>query len=111
MRLEQGLELRLAAASVPTSAKQLLVSIRPEKIFVSKQRPAAENVFAAVVVEEIFQGATDWLVLKADGGLQLSALLANDSALSETIVRGDRVFCALHADDLSLCRRCDMFPP
>ena len=66
----------------------------------SKSKPAAENVFPATITEEIFQGPTDFLQLSAGDGLQLNALLANESALNESIVRGDRVWCALHASDL-----------
>jgi spermidine/putrescine transport system ATP-binding protein len=101
VRLEAGVELRLSALELPPHVRSITLSVRPEKILVSKSRPAAaENVFAADVEEEVFQGATDHLVLAAAQGLRLHALLANDSALTEDIVRGDRVFCALHADDL-----------
>jgi len=100
VKLAEGLELRLAAVGVPTAATRVLLSIRPEKVLVSKSRPDAENVFAAVVEEEIFQGATDYLVLAVEGGLRLNALLANESAITEAIVRGDKVWFALHADDL-----------
>ena len=100
VRLESGLELRLMAKNIPAAAQRVLVSVRPEKILVSKSRPEAENVFPATVAEEVFQGATDFLVLRAENGLVLNALLANESAHAEAIVRGDRVWCALHADDL-----------
>ena len=40
----------------------------------------------------------------ADGGLELNAILANESALNESIGRGDRVWCALHASDLVVVR-------
>ena len=100
VRLAEGMELHLAAVGVPAAARQVLLSIRPEKVLVSKNRPDAENVFAAVVEEEVFQGATDYLVLAADGGLRLNVLLANESAITESIVRGDKVWFAFHADDL-----------
>jgi len=100
VRLTAGMELRLSATGVPATASQVLLSIRPEKVLVSKSRPDAENVFSAVVEEEVFQGATDYLVLAGEGGLRLNALLANESAINESIVRGDKVWFALHADDL-----------
>lgn len=99
-RLACGLELQLAAPGVPASATKLLVSIRPEKVAVSKSRPDTANAFAALVDEEVFQGPTDYLELHLDGGLELNALLANESALNESIGRGDRVWVALHASDL-----------
>ena len=100
VRLASGLELHLEAKNLSTAAHRVLVSVRPEKILVSKSRPDAANVFTATVEEEVFQGATDYLVLRAENGLVLNALVANESAHAESIVRGDRVWCALHADDL-----------
>ena len=100
VRLTEGMELRLSAVGVPTTAKRVLLSIRPEKVLVSKTKPDAANVFTAVVEEEVFQGATDYLVLAGEGGLRINVLLANESAISESIARGDKVWFALHADDL-----------
>ena len=101
VRLTEGMELRLSAVGgVPTTAKRVLLSIRPEKVHVSKHRPDVENCFPAMVEEEVFQGATDFLVLAGEGGLRINVLLANESAISESIVRGDKVWFALHADDL-----------
>ena len=100
VRLAEGMELRISAAGVPANATRVLLSIRPEKVLVSKTKPDAANVFAAVVDEEVFQGATDYLVLAGEGGLRINALLANESAINESIVRGDKVWFALHADDL-----------
>jgi len=104
VRLACGIELQINAAGVPATATRLLIAVRPEKVAVSKRRPEAANVFAAVVEEEVFQGPTDYLELAADGGLELSAILANESALNESIGRGDRVWCALHANDLVVVR-------
>ena len=104
VRLECGIELRLNAGDIPPTAKKVLIAVRPEKIAVSKTRPDADNVFSAVVEEEVFQGPTDYLELAVAQGLVLNAILANESALNESIVRGDRVWCALHADDLVVVR-------
>ncbi len=100
VRLTCGAELQIDAAGVPAGTTRLLIAVRPEKVAVSKTRPNVPNVFAAVVEEEVFQGPTDYLELAAEGGLQLNAILANESALNESIGRGDRVWCALHASDL-----------
>jgi spermidine/putrescine transport system ATP-binding protein len=100
VRLACGAELQIDAAGVPAGATRLLIAVRPEKVAVSKTRPDVANVFAAIVEEEVFQGPTDYLELAAEGGLQLNAILANESALNESIGRGDRVWCALHASDL-----------
>jgi spermidine/putrescine transport system ATP-binding protein len=102
--LKGGLEFVLPAASWPDGATKALVSIRPEKIHVSKQPLAAENVFVARVEAEVFKGALDHLVLVTEGGARLNAVVANESALLEAIHEGDRVFCGLHADDLVVVR-------
>ena len=100
VRLGDGLELTVASTELPAAATSALVSIRPEKICISKQRMEAENVFAARIEEEIFQGATDQLRLVTDQGTRLHALVANESAMQEAFHEGDRVYCGLHLDDL-----------
>jgi spermidine/putrescine transport system ATP-binding protein len=100
VRLQDGLELTVSALELPADAVTALVSIRPEKIHISKQRPSAENVFEARIEEEIFQGATDQLLLVTDHGTRLHALVANESAMNEAFHEGERVFCGLHFDDL-----------
>jgi spermidine/putrescine ABC transporter ATP-binding subunit len=98
--LKGGLQLTIGAANWPAKAEGVLVSIRPEKVHVSKSPIAAENVFEARVVEEVFQGASDRLTLEMPAGTRLTALVPNESAILESIHEGDRVYCGLHADDL-----------
>ena len=100
VRLAEGLELTVLSAELPAGAQTALISIRPEKIHISKHRVEAENVFEARIEEEIFQGATDQLQLVTDAGLRLHALVANESAMQEAFHEGDRVHCGLHLDDL-----------
>jgi spermidine/putrescine transport system ATP-binding protein len=100
VRLDDGQELTVAAAELPATAVKALVSIRPEKIHISKHPVQAENVFEAKIQEEIFQGATDQLWLVTDRGTRLHALVANESAMNEAFHEGDRVYCGLHLDDL-----------
>ncbi len=100
VRLDGGLELTVSALELPVDATKALVSIRPEKIHISRSRPQTENVFEARIEEEIFQGATDQLRLVTDQGTRLQALVANESAMNEAFHEGDRVFCGLHFDDL-----------
>jgi len=95
-----GLELTVAAAAWPDGAERALLSIRPEKIHVTRQLPPAEICFTAVVTEEIFKGALDHLTLSVGPGLTLQAVVANESALLEAIHAGDRVHCGLHPDDI-----------
>lgn len=104
VRLNGGLELVLPDAAWPAVASTALISIRPEKVHVTKQKITAENVFDARVEEEVFKGALDHLVLTAADGTRLNAVVANESALLEAIHEGDRVYCCLHADDLVVVR-------
>ncbi len=101
VRLEGGLELSVPAMAWPGGAARARVSVRPEKLCVSK-RPieGVENLFQAVIAEEIFQGAFDHLVLRTEAGTVLSAVVPNESAVMEALHEGDRVWCGLHADDL-----------
>jgi spermidine/putrescine transport system ATP-binding protein len=101
-----GLELTLPLAAWPAGASVALIAMRPEKVHVSKLKSPADfpagaaNIFEARIEEEIFQGATDFLVLLTAAGTRLSAVVANESALGDIFHAGDRVCCGLHADDL-----------
>lgn len=100
VRLDTGLELLVAIDELPAGARKALLSIRPEKIHISRVPAVAENVFQARIEEEIFQGATDQLRLITDQGTPFHALVANESATQEAFHEGDRVWCSLHLDDL-----------
>jgi len=100
VRVGDSLELTVASAELPAGADKALLSIRPEKIHISKHRVEAENMFEARIEEEIFQGATDQLLLVTDAGTRFHALVANESAIAEAFHEGDRVYCGLHLDDL-----------
>lgn len=105
-----GLELVLPAADWPEGATTALIAIRPEKVHVSKSKSRPEgpagttNIFEARIVEEVFQGATDHLVLVTASGTRLDAIVANESALGEIFHAGELVCCGLHADDLVVVR-------
>ena len=99
--LDGKLELVIRDANLSPDAETLLVSIRPEKIHMTKERPAGDfNVFEAEIAEEIFKGATDQLELVTKHGLALTAVAANEGAHEENCAKGDAVFCSLHASDI-----------
>ena len=105
VRLEGGLEIRVPLAAWPRDAARAIVSVRPEKVCVSKKPlPGGENGFAATITEEVFQGALDRLVLRSDAGTCFSVVVANESAMLEAFHEGDRVWCGLHFDDLVVVR-------
>lgn len=104
VRVGGGLELVVPAGIWPNGARRALISIRPEKVHVSKAPVSAENSFEARVEEEVFKGALDHLLLATTAGTVLNAVVANESALFEAIHRGDHVFCGLHASDVVVVR-------
>jgi spermidine/putrescine transport system ATP-binding protein len=100
IRVSGGLELRLPVELWPAARKRGLVSVRPEKVHVSKRPVDAPISFQASVEDEVFKGATDHLHLVTTTGTRLHVVVANESALMERIHRGDRVYCGLHPDDV-----------
>ena len=107
VKLSEGVELTVSAGELAADAANVLVSIRPEKIHIQKKKPSEENCFEARVEEEIFRGATDQLLIKTEAGLELTAVVANESAAQETSHKGDAVFCYLHPDDIVIVKRDD----
>ncbi|MBC7783358.1 MAG: ABC transporter ATP-binding protein [Burkholderiales bacterium] len=102
VRVEGGLELEVATEDFPTGPMAALVSIRPEKINVTKTRPDGENVFEATVIEELFKGATDELNVRTDGGLELTILVANEGLMEVAIHAGEKIWCQVHRGDAVL---------
>jgi spermidine/putrescine transport system ATP-binding protein len=102
---EGGLEVRVPASHW-SAGQRAIVSIRPEKVHVSKTPLSGDNVFEAHVLEEVFKGAVDRLTLRTATGTRLTAIAANESALRTAIHEGDRVWCALHADDIVVVPEC-----
>jgi spermidine/putrescine transport system ATP-binding protein len=103
IRLNGQLDLLINGAGLSDDAETLLISIRPEKIHICKQPPADQtNAFEAIIEQEVFKGATDELLLKHASGLELTAVAANESAHQECFSAGERVYCALHPNDITV---------
>jgi spermidine/putrescine transport system ATP-binding protein len=100
VRLKGGLELSVAAGELASSMTRARISIRPEKILIRPSREAGDNCFEAEIAEEIFKGATDQLLLRTASGLELWAVVANESARQQAVHRGQKVFCHVHHDDI-----------
>ncbi|KYF97158.1 spermidine/putrescine ABC transporter ATP-binding protein [Sorangium cellulosum] len=101
VRLAGGIELLVNAEHLAGGAESALISIRPEKIALRKERHGdLENCFDAHVEDELFKGATDQLRLRTGSGLELTAVVANESSVQAALHVGDRVFCHLHPDDI-----------
>ncbi len=102
LRAPGGLALRVAAERWHAGARRVLV--RPEKVHVSKSPGAESGAFAATVEAVVFLGAMERLLLVTEAGLRLTALAAAGSALRETVRAGERVWAAIHADDVVVLR-------
>ena len=100
VRLAGGVELCVNAANLLADAASPLISIRPEKIFLQRQPQPGTNWFEARVVEELFKGAIDQLLIETSAGLQLTVVAANESATQDAFHAGERVYCHLHPDDI-----------
>ena len=90
-----GGRLRTAQPVDVPAGTVLWVAVRPEKIQIAAEMPAAaaENCFAGVVLEVGYLGDTSIYKVKLDNGLILKASAANRSRLIKRPVgRGDRVF-------------------
>jgi spermidine/putrescine transport system ATP-binding protein len=107
IRLDGKLDLEVRDASLSNDVDTLLVSIRPEKIHITRQRHEHANSFEAVIEEEVFKGATDELLLRHECGLELTAIAANESAHQECFSKGEKVFCSLHPSDITVVQEED----
>jgi len=90
-----GGRLRTAQPVDVPAGTVLWVAVRPEKIQIAAEMPAAaaENCFAGAVLEVGYLGDTSIYKVKLDNGLVLKASAANRSRLIKRPVgRGDRVF-------------------
>jgi spermidine/putrescine transport system ATP-binding protein len=100
-RIEGGLELDVKAGSV-ANGENLLLSLRPEKIRLHRIRANGPNIFPARISAEVFKGAVNDLTVVVAGGLELQALLANDSQQELDFHEGQEVFCSIQPDDINI---------
>ncbi|HEY5706471.1 MAG TPA: ABC transporter ATP-binding protein [Terrimicrobiaceae bacterium] len=100
-RIEGGLELDVQA-SPGAPARNILLSLRPEKICLYRTSPVGPNVFPGRISSEVFKGPVDDLTVIVAGGLELRALLANDGQQEVDFREGEEVFCRIQPDDINL---------
>jgi spermidine/putrescine transport system ATP-binding protein len=103
--IDGGARLKVYAPKPPT-VPEVLLSIRPEKVDVHRQRPPGDNVFPATISLEIFKGAVDDLIVTADGieALELSAMHANSSGTVD-FHEGESVFFRIEPENISILAR------
>lgn len=100
-RLEGGLQLSVRESSGTPVSGKILLSLRPEKIRLSRQNPGGVNVFPGRISVEIFKGAVDDLTVTVQGGLELGALLTNDGQEEYDFHEGEEVFCRIQPEDIN----------
>jgi spermidine/putrescine transport system ATP-binding protein len=100
LTLEGGLTLELPAAQWPADQTEALISIRPEKIHLSREATEGPNHFGAVIERVHFQGPFSKLDLRSDAGTRLHASVANASAMRDAWREGEHLTAALHLDDI-----------
>jgi putrescine transport system ATP-binding protein len=96
-----GVRLRVAQKIDAPAGTMLWIAVRPEKILVATDVPAAagENVLAGVVQDIGYLGDISVFKVKTDNGLVLKATVANRArTIEQAINRGDRVWLRWTAD-------------
>jgi spermidine/putrescine ABC transporter ATP-binding subunit len=81
---------------------EVLLSLRPEKIRISRTRSEGENVFEGRIAVEIFKGAIDELTVVCGNGLELGVILANDGVVELDYHEGETVFLRIQPGDVSM---------
>jgi len=100
-RLEGGLELAVRTPNPPAHSK-ILLSLRPEKIRLTRENPGGRNSFPGTIEMEIFKGAVDDLTISVQGGLQLGAVLTNDGQAESDLHEGERIFARIQPEDIHI---------
>jgi spermidine/putrescine transport system ATP-binding protein len=98
--VEGGLEVQVPIDRWPAAATRVRLSIRPEKLQLSRSFPEAPGAFAAVVEEELFKGAMVRCNIKTDAGTRLQAVASSDRARGEAFRIGERIWCTVHPEDI-----------
>lgn len=101
VRLTNGLEWQVRHQD-PSVASKILLSLRPEKIRLHRNRPENGNAFPCRVTTEVFKGAVDEFALEAPGGLRLKALVANDGNLETDFREGDQIFASIQPGEIHI---------
>jgi len=100
-RLEGGIELDVKE-NAHCAGEKILLSLRPEKIRLSRKDPGGTNVFPGRISVEIFKGAVDDLTVTVQGGLEIGALLTNDGQQEFDFHEGEEVFCRIQPEDINV---------
>ncbi|MFZ4680921.1 MAG: ABC transporter ATP-binding protein, partial [Terrimicrobiaceae bacterium] len=100
-RLEGGLELDVKDSPQATH-ENVLLSLRPERLRLSRTPAVGRNIFPGRIAAEIFKGAVDDLTVIVQGGLELGACLTNDGQQEFDFHEGEEVFCRIQPEDINI---------
>jgi spermidine/putrescine transport system ATP-binding protein len=100
VKVEPGLDLDVCHNDAV--GQEARVAVRPEKINITSNPPDGVNAFEVTVLEELFRGAIDELLVRTQGGLELSVVVANEGQMEAAVHQGDRVWCQIHPQDAVL---------
>ena len=83
---------------LPNVGKDVLLSIRPEKIQLSKVQNTAQNTVAVSVTDDIYQGATGAYRVKTTFGFELEVNTMNSGVTDSDFEVGDQLYAHLPAN-------------
>ena len=95
-----SMRLRVSPSVMPECGRVGFVSIRPERIRVTRNAPQGPNVVGGRVRESVFRGPSNQLLIDTDLGRPLQALLANDGQGEAPLQIDERVFCQIDPRDV-----------
>ena len=98
VQIEDGLQLHLTESTGASGTLQ--ISVRPEKIHLTRGQSGNENTFAARIERQIFKGALNELTVRTRGGTEFSVVLRNDGGGSPDFANGEEVFCRIDPVDV-----------
>jgi spermidine/putrescine transport system ATP-binding protein len=102
-----SLRLRVPRAAIPRDGRIGFVSVRPERVRLTGHTPPAgqtpaSNLFAAQVLESVFRGASEELLLDAGLSRPIHVLRPADTPGAAGVGPGNRVWCSIDPQDIVL---------
>jgi spermidine/putrescine transport system ATP-binding protein len=100
IRIETGLELAVPPEYLREVGDKPVVSIRPEKIRLSRVAGTSANTFPVRIEQEIFKGAMAEIHLVTETGLELTAAVTHERVHVEPYRRGESVYAHVYPEDI-----------
>lgn len=102
VRLAGAFECVLPPGAWPAGARSAQVALRPEKLQLASG-PVPEAVsFSATVIEKVFKGQMEHLVLGTENGVRLKAIAPNERQFGSSCCIGETIWCGAHPSDFSV---------